>query len=124
MKVFCINGENLEEFDAAYDSEKKVAVFETEHFSDWFVDVVESPSGSNGGGFPIWIVAVIVVIAALVTVVRTPSSSRDSCDITCSTVLLSLSDTSCRVHLPTLLELSTSIAMEPFERSFSSFRIP
>jgi len=69
VKVFCINGENLEEFDATYDSEKKVAIFETEHFSDWFVDVVESPSGNNGGGFPIWIVAVIVVIAALVAVV-------------------------------------------------------
>ena len=70
VKVFCINGENLEEFDATYDSEKKVAIFETEHFSDWFVDVVESPSGNNGGGFPIWIIAVIaVIVIALVAVV-------------------------------------------------------
>ncbi len=65
VKVFCISGEDLIQYDATYDSDKKVAVFETDHFSDWFVDVVESSSGnSNGGGFPIWIAIVIVVVIA------------------------------------------------------------
>ena len=65
VKVFCISGEDLIQYDATYDSDKKMAVFETDHFSDWFVDVVESPSGNiSGGGFPIWIVIVIVVVIA------------------------------------------------------------
>ena len=43
-------------------------MFETDHFSTWFVDASE-PDDDNGGGFPIWIVAVIIVIAALVAVI-------------------------------------------------------
>ena len=67
VKVFYINGEELVQYDATYDSVKKVAVFETDHFSDWFVDIVESPSssGSNGGGFPIWIVFVIIAVVVV-----------------------------------------------------------
>ena len=64
VKVFFIDGENLVQYDATYDSDKKVAVFEADHFSDWFVDVVE-PSGNNGGGFPIWIVFVIIAVVAV-----------------------------------------------------------
>lgn len=63
VKVFFINGDKLVEYDANYDADKEVAVFETDHFSDWFVDVVAS--SDNGGGFPIWIVAVIAVVAII-----------------------------------------------------------
>ena len=72
VKVFFINGDQLVEYDATYDSDKKVAVFETDHFSDWFVDVVESPSGSGGGsniGLIIGIIVGVLVVAAVVTVV-------------------------------------------------------
>jgi uncharacterized repeat protein (TIGR02543 family) len=72
VKVFFINGDQLVEYDATYDSDKKVAVFETDHFSDWFVDVVESPSGSGGGsnvGLIVGIIVGVLVVAAIVTVV-------------------------------------------------------
>ncbi len=83
VKVFYINGEELVEYDATYDAENRLAVFETDHFSDWFVDVVV-PSGddepgptpidgedkSDDAGFPVWIIVVIavVVIAAIIGV--------------------------------------------------------
>ncbi|MBO6084547.1 MAG: InlB B-repeat-containing protein, partial [Candidatus Methanomethylophilaceae archaeon] len=70
VKVFCINGEELEEFDATYDADRKVAVFETEHFSDWFVDIVESPSGSGSNvGLIVGIIVGVLVIAAVIAVV-------------------------------------------------------
>ena len=59
VKVFFINGDQLVEYDATYDSDKKVAVFETDHFSDWFVDVVDTPSGGSG------LVLIVVAIAAV-----------------------------------------------------------
>ncbi|MBO7409910.1 MAG: hypothetical protein J6T68_03150, partial [Candidatus Methanomethylophilaceae archaeon] len=71
VKVYCISGENLEEFDATYDSARKVAVFETEHFSDWFVDVLPDDSSSKGGlsiGVIIGIVAAVIVVAAVAAV--------------------------------------------------------
>jgi hypothetical protein len=72
VKVFCISGENLEQFDATYDADRKVAVFETEHFSDWFVDVVPDDSSSGSGGLGIGviigIVAAVIVVAAVAAV--------------------------------------------------------
>ena len=71
VKVFFINGDQLVEYDATYDSDKKVAVFETEHFSEWFVDAEDSPSGSGGShvGLIVGIIVGVLVVAAIVTVV-------------------------------------------------------
>jgi hypothetical protein len=68
VKVFYIDGDKAVGVDTEYDADKGTVTFETDHFSTWFVDTVE-PDESNGGGFPIWIVAVIIVIAALVAVI-------------------------------------------------------
>ena len=71
VKVYYINGESLEEFDATYDADRKVAVFETEHFSEWFVDAEDSPSGSGGShvGLIVGIIVGVLLVAAVVTVV-------------------------------------------------------
>ncbi len=69
IKVFCISGENLEEFDATYDAEKKMAVFETEHFSDWFVDVVPDDSSSGSGGLGIGVIIGIIAAGIVVAAV-------------------------------------------------------
>ena len=69
IKVFYINGENLVEYDATYDAEKGVAVFETDHFSDWFVSyVAPAPASGNGGEFPILIVVAVVAVLAVAAV--------------------------------------------------------
>jgi|GEM_PF-6199027 len=67
VQVFYIDGDKAVGVDSEYDEGKGTVTFETDHFSTWFVDTVEPES--NGGGFPIWIVAVIIVIAALVAVI-------------------------------------------------------
>ena len=71
VKVYYINGETLEEFDATYDADRKVAVFETEHFSEWFVDAADSPSGSGGSnvGLIVGIIVGVLLVAAVVAVV-------------------------------------------------------
>ena len=63
VKVFYINGDNIEQIDASYNSDKKVAVFTTDHFSDWFVDVVESPSEDDNNDYILWGVAIFTVVA-------------------------------------------------------------
>ena len=62
VKVFYINGDNIEQIDASYNSDKKVAVFTTDHFSDWFVDVVESPSEDDNNDYILWGVAIFTVV--------------------------------------------------------------
>ena len=45
------------------------AVFETDHFSDWFVSyVAPAPASGNGGGFPILMVVAVVAVLAVAAV--------------------------------------------------------
>ena len=45
-----------------------MVVFETNHFSTYAIFFEDAPeaddSGSNGGGFPIWIIFVIIAVVA------------------------------------------------------------
>ena len=62
LRLYYINASNeAVEVDATYENGS--IVFTTDHFSVWFADFEDS--GSNGGGFPIWIVAVVIVVALL-----------------------------------------------------------
>ena len=73
VKVFFINASNqAEQVDARYDADTKCAVFTTDHFSTWYVDVVpdDSPSGGGPGiGAIIGIVVAVIAVAAVVAVV-------------------------------------------------------
>ena len=64
VKVYFINGDVREDMNATLVDGK--VVFETNHFSTYavFFEDVPSSSGSNGGGFPIWIVFVIIAVVA------------------------------------------------------------
>ena len=66
VKVFYIDGSSVQQVDATYDSTNKLAVFETDHFSDWFVDIVH-PAGSGGSddNSMILIIAVVAIIAVV-----------------------------------------------------------
>jgi len=72
VKVFYIDENNKAvEVEAEYDGETQCAVFETDHFSTWYVDATGS-SGSGGGsniGLIIGIIVGVLVVAAAVTVV-------------------------------------------------------
>ncbi|MBO7409320.1 MAG: hypothetical protein J6T68_00105, partial [Candidatus Methanomethylophilaceae archaeon] len=64
VKVYYINGDVREDMNATLVNGK--VVFETNHFSTYAVFFEDAPSssGSNGGGFPIWIVFVIIAVVA------------------------------------------------------------
>jgi hypothetical protein len=64
VKVYFINGNAREDMNATLVDGK--VVFETNHFSTYavFFENAPSSSGSNGGGFPIWIVFVIIAVVA------------------------------------------------------------
>ena len=67
VKVFYIDDNNeLHEVEAKYDTATGCAVFETDHFSNWFVDVVPDDSGSSNIGLIIGIVVGVLVIGAIV----------------------------------------------------------
>ena len=70
VKVFFIDGGNKAvQVDAHYDAESKCAVFETDHFSTWFVDATpsdESGSSSGGSGLILIVVAVCAIAIAAV----------------------------------------------------------
>jgi flagellar basal body-associated protein FliL len=61
VKVYFINGDQRQDMNAILADGK--VVFETNHFSTYAV-VFEDASSSdgNGGGFPIWVIAVIAVV--------------------------------------------------------------
>lgn len=65
LKVYFINGGNREDMNATLVDGK--VIFETSHFSTYAVFFEDAPasSGSNGGGFPIWIVFVIIAVVAV-----------------------------------------------------------
>ena len=65
VKVFYLDGNNVIQVDATYDSDLKCAVFETDHFSNWFVDVVPEESPSSGGGSNIGLIIGIIVAVVL-----------------------------------------------------------
>ena len=69
MKVFYLDANNnpVAVDGVTYDATNKCAVFETDHFSDWFVDVVSA--GNNDGGFPIWIVIIAIIAVIAVAIV-------------------------------------------------------
>ena len=58
--VYFINGSEKVKMDTTYENGQ--IVFTTNHFSKYAVMFDDAPSGSNSGGFPIWIVIVIVVV--------------------------------------------------------------
>ena len=59
--VYFIDGDKKEKMDTVFENGQ--IVFTTNHFSKYAVMFDDAPSGSPGGGFPIWIVIVIVVVA-------------------------------------------------------------
>ena len=68
IKVFYLDANNnpVAIEGATYDTTLKCAVFETDHFSNWYVDVVPNESPSGGGsniGLIIGIIAVVLVAA-------------------------------------------------------------
>ena len=66
VKVFYIDANNKAvKVSATYDADGKCAVFETDHFSNWYVDVVpDAPAGNNIG----LIVGIIIAVVAVVGV--------------------------------------------------------
>ncbi|MBO7409975.1 MAG: InlB B-repeat-containing protein [Candidatus Methanomethylophilaceae archaeon] len=58
--VYFIDGDKKEKMDTVFENGQ--IVFTTNHFSKYAVMFDDAPSGSPGGGFPIWIVIVIVVV--------------------------------------------------------------
>ena len=60
--MFYIDGNKAVKVSATYDADTKCAVFETDHFSNWYVDATAEPSSS---GFPWWIIGVIVAVVAV-----------------------------------------------------------
>ena len=66
VKVYFINGtQKTEMTDATYQDGK--VVFTTNHFSTYAIMFEDDPdaSGGNGGGFPVWIIGVIVAVVAV-----------------------------------------------------------
>ena len=63
VKVYYINGDQRVDMNASYADDK--LIFETDHFSTYAVFFEDAPSGNNGGGFPIWVVFVIVAVVAV-----------------------------------------------------------
>ena len=63
LKVYFINGDQRQDMNATLVDGN--VVFETNHFSTYAIVFEDAPSSSdnNGGGFPIWIVAVIAIVA-------------------------------------------------------------
>ena len=62
VKVYFINGDQRQDMNATLVDGN--VVFETSHFSTYAIVFEDTlSSDSNGGGFPIWIVAVIAVVA-------------------------------------------------------------
>ncbi len=63
VKVYFINGDKKEDMNATLVDGK--VVFETNHFSTYAIFFEDAPvaddSGSNGGGFPVWAIILIVV---------------------------------------------------------------
>ena len=77
VKVFYIDDNNeLHEVEAKYDTATGCAVFETDHFSNWFVDVVPSDSGSNNLGLIIGVIVGVLVIGAIVAFVVLKKNGR------------------------------------------------
>ena len=69
LKLYYLDAENnAVKVDATYDSANKCVVFDTDHFSTWFVDFT-APSSSGSGGDNLMIIIAVVVIIALVAVV-------------------------------------------------------
>ena len=66
LKVYFINGSEKTEMPGATYQDDKV-VFETTHFSTYAIMFVDDPdaSSSSGGGFPWWIIGVIVAVVAV-----------------------------------------------------------
>ena len=66
LKVYFINGDQRQDMNATLVDGN--VVFETNHFSTYAIVFENTPSSNdgNGGGFPIWIVAVIAVVAIAV----------------------------------------------------------
>ena len=70
VKVFYLDANNnpVAVDEVTYDSTLKCAVFETDHFSNWYVDVVPDDSPSSGGsniGLIIGIVIGVIVLAGV-----------------------------------------------------------
>ena len=66
VKVYFINGDKREDMNATLVD--GMVVFETSHFSTYavfFEDAADSGPGNNGGGFPIWVVFVIIAVVAV-----------------------------------------------------------
>ena len=66
VKVYFINGDERQDMNAVLDGDN--IVFETGHFSTYavfFEDAADSGPGNNGGGFPIWVVFVIIAVVAV-----------------------------------------------------------
>ena len=68
VKVYFINGDVREDMNATFADGK--VVFETNHFSTYAIFFEDEPSssGSSDGGFPIWIVFVLIAAAAVAAV--------------------------------------------------------
>ena len=63
--MYYIDAENKAvRVDATYDSASMCVVFETDHFSTWFVDF-DAPASSGGGNNTMIIVGVVIAIAAV-----------------------------------------------------------
>jgi hypothetical protein len=66
LKVYFVNGNAKEDMNSTFANGK--VVFETNHFSTYalfFEDAPASSGDSNGGGFPIWIIFVIIAVVAV-----------------------------------------------------------
>ncbi len=58
--VYFIDGDKKEKMDTTFEDGK--VVFTTNHFSKYAIMFDDVPSGSNGGGFPVWAIVLIVVV--------------------------------------------------------------